>query len=164
MYYSQQSNSSKKCRKPNKNKKKILIEGLFVSSCNKCWEEGEMEEKSNLEAGPRLLFLVGFPYFKPNYFSCCWYRTSSTFGQQVSSSIIKNICWYMRVPVLRDQLKWQIMNEFFQLRGFLFPLFHVFYEIFLYFFFYFCENRHVLKSGFHVTAIRPPTVAPNSCR
>ncbi|KAF3340563.1 2-amino-3-ketobutyrate coenzyme A ligase [Carex littledalei] len=25
-------------------------------------------------------------------------------------------------------------------------------------------SRHVLKSGFHVTAIRPPTVSPNSCR
>ncbi|KAJ3691849.1 hypothetical protein LUZ61_021013 [Rhynchospora tenuis] len=25
-------------------------------------------------------------------------------------------------------------------------------------------SRHLLKSGFHVTAIRPPTVAPNSCR
>lgn len=25
-------------------------------------------------------------------------------------------------------------------------------------------NRHLLKSGFHITAIRPPTVAPNSCR
>lgn len=25
-------------------------------------------------------------------------------------------------------------------------------------------SRHMLKSGFHVTAIRPPTVAPNSCR
>lgn len=25
-------------------------------------------------------------------------------------------------------------------------------------------NRHMLKSGFHVTAIRPPTVPPNSCR
>ncbi|CAN6477974.1 unnamed protein product [Victoria cruziana] len=25
-------------------------------------------------------------------------------------------------------------------------------------------SRHLLKSGFHVSAIRPPTVAPNSCR
>ncbi|XP_020093285.1 8-amino-7-oxononanoate synthase-like isoform X2 [Ananas comosus] len=25
-------------------------------------------------------------------------------------------------------------------------------------------SRHMLRSGFHVTAIRPPTVAPNSCR
>ncbi|KAJ3676082.1 hypothetical protein LUZ60_003494 [Juncus effusus] len=25
-------------------------------------------------------------------------------------------------------------------------------------------SRHMLESGFHVTAIRPPTVAPNSCR
>ncbi|KAG6418498.1 hypothetical protein SASPL_120702 [Salvia splendens] len=25
-------------------------------------------------------------------------------------------------------------------------------------------SRHLLKSGFHITAIRPPTVAPNSCR
>ncbi|XP_008803821.2 8-amino-7-oxononanoate synthase isoform X2 [Phoenix dactylifera] len=25
-------------------------------------------------------------------------------------------------------------------------------------------SRHMLKSGFHVTAIRPPTVPPNSCR
>uniref|UniRef100_A0A2P2J849 Aminotransferase class I/classII large domain-containing protein n=1 Tax=Rhizophora mucronata TaxID=61149 RepID=A0A2P2J849_RHIMU len=25
-------------------------------------------------------------------------------------------------------------------------------------------SRHLLRSGFHVTAIRPPTVAPNSCR
>ncbi|KAJ8437645.1 hypothetical protein Cgig2_018435 [Carnegiea gigantea] len=25
-------------------------------------------------------------------------------------------------------------------------------------------SRHLLKSGFYVTAIRPPTVAPNSCR
>ena len=25
-------------------------------------------------------------------------------------------------------------------------------------------NRHLLRSGFHVTAIRPPTVPPNSCR
>lgn len=25
-------------------------------------------------------------------------------------------------------------------------------------------NRYLLKSGFHITAIRPPTVPPNSCR
>ncbi|KAK1366466.1 8-amino-7-oxononanoate synthase-like [Heracleum sosnowskyi] len=25
-------------------------------------------------------------------------------------------------------------------------------------------SRHLLKSGFHITAIRPPTVPPNSCR
>lgn len=27
-----------------------------------------------------------------------------------------------------------------------------------------CASRHMLESGFHVTAIRPPTVPPNSCR
>lgn len=25
-------------------------------------------------------------------------------------------------------------------------------------------SRHLLEFGFHITAIRPPTVAPNSCR
>lgn len=28
----------------------------------------------------------------------------------------------------------------------------------------FLLNRHLLEFGFHITAIRPPTVAPNSCR
>lgn len=28
----------------------------------------------------------------------------------------------------------------------------------------FVRNRYLLESGFHVTAIRPPTVPPNSCR
>ncbi|THU61294.1 hypothetical protein C4D60_Mb07t21780 [Musa balbisiana] len=27
-----------------------------------------------------------------------------------------------------------------------------------------CASRHMLESGFHITAIRPPTVPPNSCR